>query len=79
MDQQANLINDHGPFNNLNPWMRILQLVVFSAILLTVFGMLVHNFFAPTEKDIPQDTIVNLVKFIPSVGAFEEWPNVTRT
>ena len=71
-------MDQHEPLINLNRWMRILQLVVFGVTIFTILGILIHNFFAPNERDIPQETIVKLVKFIPSVGALEEWGNGTQ-
>jgi len=71
-------MDQHEPIINLNRWIRILQLVVFCLTIFTSFGILIHNFFAPNERDIPQETIVKLVKFIPSVGAVEEWANGTH-
>ena len=72
-------MDQHEPLINFNRWMRILQLVVFCIIIFTACVILIHNLFAPNERDIPQETIVKIVKFIPSVGAIEEWGNGTQT
>ena len=71
-------MDQHEPLIKVNHWMRILQLVVFGVTIFTILGILIHTFFAPNERDIPQETIVKLVKFIPSVGAVQEWANGTQ-
>ena len=44
----------------------ILSRIVFAIIIASlIFGMVLYNLFTPNERDIPNETIINLLRLLP--------------
>ena len=46
------------------------QVAAIGCLLLVILLILLHNILTPAEKDIPTETIVNLVRYVPTLGAW---------
>lgn len=62
--------------------MRIVQIGAFALILVLILAIILHNLFAPNERDIPHETIFGLLKLLPAAGGLpspiQEWRNETK-
>jgi hypothetical protein len=68
------------PVLYLRKWFQAAQVILFTVIMLTTVVVIIHNVFAPPERDIPEETVLNLLKVFPPVlGRVEAWPNVSNT
>ena len=63
-------------------WLRI---IAFCVLVLAVIFNVIHNIFAPKDKDVPDDVIKNLYKMLEAqsgvnIGSItQQWPKVTNS
>ena len=63
-------------------WLRI---IVICGIALAIVFIVIHNIFAPKDKDVPDDIIKNLYKMLEAqsgvnIGSIiQQWPKVTNS
>ena len=63
----------------IKKYIPIAQSVIVGFLIFALVTILIHNVFSPPEKDIPKDTILNLIKLFPAALAqTDEWPNETN-
>lgn len=82
LERQQNLEPDQRTLTYLRRILALMQLAVFVSVTIALIFIVVYNLVSPNEKDIPKETIVNLVRFLPSPHGvllpLVEWKNQTQ-
>ena len=76
---QAAPARTFDPMEYIKKWMPVVQSVIVGFLIFALVTILIHNVFAPPEKDIPKETVLNLIKLFPAALAqTDPWANETN-
>ena len=76
---QAAPQSPRDPMEYIKKWIPVAQAAFVCFLIFAIVTILIHNVFAPPEKDIPKEAVINLLRLFPAALAqTDEWPNETN-